>query len=51
MIQNLTIGARFMQNFMELNLKKSLDPKAVTSGVCVLKTSLGQLGLKRRIKL
>ena len=33
-----------MENFMELDMKKNLDPKAVTFGVWGLKTSLGQFG-------
>ena len=39
-----------MQNIMELGMKKLLDQKAVISGVWDLKTSLGTLGSKRRIK-
>ena len=39
-----------MQNFMELEMRKFLDPKAVTFQVCDLKTSSGQLGPKRHIK-
>ena len=35
-----------MQNLMELNMKKFLDPEAMTFGVWGLKTSLGQLGPK-----
>ena len=31
-------------------MKKLLDPKTVTFGVGDLKTSLGKLGTKRRIK-
>ena len=38
MTQNLKINACFMQNIMELDMKKLLDPKAVTSGVWGLKT-------------
>ena len=38
-----------MQSFMELDMKKLLDPKTVTFGGWSLKTSLGQLGPKRRI--
>ena len=50
MTQNLKIKAFFMQNIMEVDLKKLLDPRAVASGVWGLKTSLGKLGSKRRIK-
>ena len=39
-----------MQNFRELDMKKKMDPKAVTFWVSGLKTSLGQFGLKRHIK-
>ena len=39
-----------MQNFMELDMKKGLNLKAITFGVWGLKTILGQLGFKRRIK-
>ena len=39
-----------MQNTMKLDTKKLLDPKAVISGVWGLKTSLGNLGPKIRIK-
>ena len=39
-----------MQNFMELDIREFLDRKAVTYEVWVLKTSLEQLGPKRRIK-
>ena len=38
-----------MQNFMELDMKKMLHPKAVTSGVWG-KTSLGQFKPKELIK-
>ena len=44
MTQNLKIRACFMQNFMELHMKKVLDPKAVAVGAWDLKTSLGQVG-------
>ena len=50
MIQNLKISACFMQNFMELDKKNVLDPKAVTFQVQGLKTSLGQFGSKGFIK-
>ena len=33
MTKNLKIRACFMQNFMELDMKKFLDPKAVTCGI------------------
>ena len=33
-----------MENFMELDMKKKLDPKAMTFGVWGLKTSLGEFG-------
>ena len=39
-----------MQDFMCLDMKKFVDPKAVTFGVCGLKTSLGQHGPKRLVK-
>ena len=39
-----------MQNFMELDMKKVLDPKVLTFGVWGVKTSLGQLRPKRCIK-
>ena len=38
-----------MQNFMKLYMRTFLDPKAVTFAAWGLKTSLGQLGPKRRI--
>ena len=38
MTQNLKIKACFMQDIMELDMKKLLDPKAVKSGVWGLKT-------------
>ena len=44
--QNLKIRAYLMQNFMELDMKKFSDPKALTFGVWDLKTSLGELGPK-----
>ena len=46
MAQNLKIRANLMQNFMELDMKKFSDPKALTFGVWGLKTSLGQFGPK-----
>ena len=39
-----------MKNFMELDMKKFLDPRAVTFGVWGLTTSLRQFGFKRCIK-
>ena len=35
-----------MQNFMELDMKKISDPKALTFGVWGLKPNLGQFGPK-----
>ena len=35
-----------MQNFIELDMKKFSNPKALTFGVWRLKTSLGQFGAK-----
>ena len=49
MTQNLKIRACFKQNFMELDVRKILDPKAVTFGVWGLTTSLRQVGSERRI--
>ena len=46
MILNLKIRANLMQNFMELDMKKISDPKALKFGVWGLKTSLGQFGPK-----
>ena len=46
MTQNLKIRACFMQNLVEVDIKKFLDPKALTPEVWDLKTSLGQLGPK-----
>ena len=46
MTQNLKIRVYFMQNFMDLGMKKFLDPKALTFGVWDLKTSLVQFGPK-----
>ena len=40
------IGACFMQNFMELHVRKCLYPKVVIFGGWGLKTSIGQLGPK-----
>ena len=39
-----------MQNFMEFNLKKFLNPKTVVLGVWGSKTSLKQFGPKRPTK-
>ena len=41
MTQNLKIRACFVQNLMELDMKKFLDPEAGKFGVWGLKTSLG----------
>ena len=46
MTQNLKIRAYLMPNFMELDMKKFSDPKALTFGVWGLKTSLEQFGPK-----
>ena len=46
MTQNLKIRAYLVQNFMELDMKKISDPKALTFGIWGLKTSLGQFGPK-----
>ena len=35
-----------MQNFMELDMKKKIDPKAAAFGVWSLKTSSGKFGPK-----
>ena len=35
-----------MRNFMELDMKKMSDPKALEFGVWGLKTRLGQFGVK-----
>ena len=40
-----------MQNFIELDMKKALDPEAVTFGVWELKSSLGKFRSNRLIKL
>ena len=47
MTQNLNVKACLMQNIMELDMKNLLNPKAVTSGVWDLKTSLRNLGPKK----
>ena len=39
-----------MENFMELDMKKALDPKAVIFGVWELKISLGKFRSNRLIK-
>ena len=46
MAQNLKTRAYFMQNFMDLAIKKISDPKALIFEVWGLKTSLGQFGPK-----
>ena len=46
MTQNLKIRAYLMQHFVELDVNKYSDPKALTFGVWGLKTSLGQFGPK-----
>ena len=46
MTQNLKIKANLMQNFMELDMKKFSDPKALAFGVWDLKTSVGQFAPK-----
>ena len=46
MTQNLKIRAYLMQNFMELDMKKISDPKALTFGIWGLKPNLGQFGPK-----
>ena len=46
MTQNLKIRAYLVQNFMELDMRKISDPKALTFGIWGLKTSLGQFGPK-----
>ena len=46
MTQNLRRRAYLMQNFMELDMKKMSDPKALAFGVWGLKTRLGQFGVK-----
>ena len=44
--QHLKIRAYLMQNFMELDMKKISDTKALTFGVWGLKPNLGQFGPK-----
>ena len=39
MTQNLKVRAYLVQNFMELDVKKNSDPKALTFGIWDLKTS------------
>ena len=46
MTQNLKTRAYIMVNFMELPVKRFLDPKALTFRFWGLKTSLGQFGPK-----
>ena len=46
MTQNLKTRAYFMQNFIELDIKKNSGLKALTFGVWGQKTSLGQFGSK-----
>ena len=46
MTQDLKIRAYLMQNFMELDMKKFSDPKALKFGVWGVKTSLEQFGPK-----
>ena len=46
MTQTLKITAYLMQNFIDLDMKKFSDLKALIFGVWVLKTILGQFGLK-----
>ena len=46
MIQDLKIRAYLIQSFMELDMKKFSDPKALKFGVWGLKTSLGKFGPK-----
>ena len=46
MTQNLEKRAYLNQNFMELDMKKILNPKALTFGVWGLKPNLGQFGSK-----
>ena len=46
MTQNLKRRAYLMQDFMELDMRKLSDPKALTLGVWGLKTRLGQFGHK-----
>ena len=44
MTQTLKIIAYLMENFIELDMKKFSDLKALIFGVWDLKTSLGQFG-------
>ena len=46
MTQNLKIRAYLMQNFMELDIKKISDHKALTFDIWGLKPNLGQFGPK-----
>ena len=46
MTQTLKITAYLVQNFIELDMKKFSDLKALIFGVWGLKTSLGQFGPK-----
>ena len=46
MTKNLKIRAYLMQNFIELDMKKISDPKALIFGVWCLKPNLGQFGPK-----
>ena len=46
MTENLKVRGYLIQNFMELDMKKCSDPKALTFGVWGLKPSLGQFGPK-----
>ena len=46
-IQILKIRAYFMQNFMELNMKKFFNPKTVTLRMWGLEASFQQFGSKR----
>ena len=51
MTQKIKNKDLFHANFIDVDLKKLLDPKALTFGVCGLKTSLRQFGPKGNIKL
>ena len=42
----MKIRAYLMKNFMEVDLKKISDPKALTFGIWGLKPNLGQFGPK-----
>ena len=46
MTQDLNIRTYLMKNFMELVMKRTSDPKALTFGVWGLKPNLGQFGPK-----